>query len=150
MIDFGVLDKETAQAYCEALVAACPVLVTWLRDEIARTGGPVAAVDGTPDSLVALWEWLQRRLAEPGGPTVNLAGRPPWYNPARPNPYLSDGALWLIDAVGCYLADLVTAAVPGARWEVYRVAKKLKDVNQNRTMLVGLPGGRPADPAQMV
>ena len=150
MIDFGILDAATAQAYRDAYVAACPERVAWLRSEVTRRGGPAAAVDGSPDSLGPLWAWLQGRLGEPGGPLVDLPGRPPWYDPQRPNPHLSDGALWLIDAVGCYLAALVTEAFPEARWEVYRVAKKFKDVNQNRTMLVGLPGGRPADPARMV
>lgn len=150
MIDFGVLDRAAAQEYRDAYVAACPERVAWLRLEVSRTGGSAAAVDGSPASLGPAWEWLLRRLGEPGGPVVDVPGRPPWYDPERPNPYLSDGALWLIDAMGCYLAALVTDAVPKARWEVYRVAKKYKDVDQNRTMLVGLPGGRPADPAGMV
>jgi hypothetical protein len=73
---------------------------------------------------VPLWDWLRKHLAEPGGPAVDLPGRPPWCDPARPNPYRSDGALWLIDASGCALATLVLKDVPGARWEVYRMPKR--------------------------
>ncbi len=36
---------------------------------------------------------------------------PAWEWLLRPNPYLSDGALWLIDAMGCYLAALYTAVI---------------------------------------
>ncbi|MPV38553.1 hypothetical protein [Georgenia subflava] len=150
MIDFGTLDRAEAQAYHEAYVAAVPDRVAWLAREVRRTGGPEAAVDGSPESLGPLWAWLRGRLEEQGGPRVDLPGRPPWYDPARPNPHLGDGALWLVDAVGCYLAVLVLSAVPDARWELYRVAKRFKDVMQNRTVLAGSALGRPADPARMV
>jgi hypothetical protein len=66
-------------------------------------------------------DWLRKRLTEPGGPAVDLPGRPRWCDPARPNPYRSDGALWLIDAGGCALATLVLKDVPGACWEGYRI-----------------------------
>ena len=39
--------------------------------------------------------------------------------------------------------------MPGAYWDVYRVGRRFRDVNQHRCMLHGLPG-QPADPAQMV
>jgi hypothetical protein len=152
MIDFGSWDLASAQAYHQEYVTAVPKRVSWLREEVRRTGGPEAAVDGTPESLVPLWDWLRKRLGEPGGPAVDLPGRPPWYDPdpARPNPYLSDGALWLIDAIGCVLATLVLADVPGARWEVYRMPKRFKDIMQHRTVLTGLPKAGPADPIRMV
>lgn len=148
MIDFGVLEPAAAQAYCDAYAAAVPDRVAWLEHEVTRTGGP--PLRRTPDDLVPAWEWAWQRLREPGGPSVDLPGRPPWYSAERANPYLSDGALWLVDALGCYLATLAQDAVPEARWGVHRVAKRLKDVDQQRTMLMGLPGERPADPTRMV
>jgi hypothetical protein len=152
MIDFGVLDRAAAQAYCDAYAyaAAVPERVRWLRSAVLRTGGPANAVDGSPGSLDPLWTWAWQRLREPGGPVVDLPGRPPWYSPDRPSRYLSDGALWIIDALGCYLAALAQQAIPAAEWAVYRMPKKYKDIDQNRAMLFGLPRERPADPARMV
>ena len=48
------------------------------------------------------------------------AGRPGVTRRAR-TPHLSDGALWLIDAIGCALATLVLKDLPGTCWEVYRM-----------------------------
>ncbi len=149
MIDFGVLDRTAAQEYCDAYAAAIPERVRWLREEVLRTGGP-DAVDGKLESLEPIWAWTWKRLREPGGPCVDLPGRPPWYSQDRSNPDLSDGALWIIDALGCYLAALAQQAVPAAEWAVYRMPRKYKDIDQNRAMLFGLPRERPADPARMV
>jgi hypothetical protein len=70
--------------------------------------------------------------------------------PGAPEPYLSDGDLWLIDALGCALATLVLADVLGARWRLYRMPKRYKDALQNCTVIAGLPKGREADPNSIV
>ena len=114
----------------------------------AATGGPADALDEGREGLVALWGWLVDQVGHPDD-GIAPPGRPPWYSPDVANPYLSDRALWLIDAVGTHLAEVARAANPGAYWDVYRVAPKLKDVDQHRTMLHGLPVP-PADPVQMV
>ncbi|HEX7275799.1 MAG TPA: hypothetical protein VF244_00350 [Acidimicrobiales bacterium] len=149
MIDFGVLPVDEAQAYCEALVAGIPERRAWLRSTVAATGGPVDACDSGRDGLGPLWAWLVGQIDAPEDGGTAPPGRPPWYSPERANPHLSDRALWLIDGVGTHLAEIVRAAVPDAHWAVYRVAARLRDVNQHRTMLHGLPG-QPADPVQMV
>jgi hypothetical protein len=58
---------------------------------------------------------------------------------------MSDGALWLIDAVGCALATLVLADVRGARWDVCRMPGSYLDVMQHCTILTGLPKGCHSD-----
>jgi hypothetical protein len=65
----------------------------------------------------------QRLTCRAGGPGVTRSAR---------TPCLSDGALWLIGAIGCALATLVLKDLPGA-WEVYRTPKRYKDVMQHRT-----------------
>lgn len=147
MNDFGTLTLDQAKAYCEAYVSGLPERIEWLRSELARTGGPVDALDASRDALVPLWSWLLGQVgrSEEGTP----AGRPAWHSATKGNPYLSDRDLWLIDAAGSHLAELVRTHVAAARWDVYRPPGELRDVNQNRTMLHGLPG-RPADPIQMV
>jgi hypothetical protein len=116
---------------------------------------------GRPGGLGPLWTWTTGRFDSEGATGLALCAplpdddpqgvpRPPWHAPDRPNPYLSDGALWLIEGLGCHLATLVTAACPEARWDVYRAPSSTRDVNQNRTMLHGLPNGAAADPSSMV
>ena len=148
MIDFGVLPLSEAKAYCESYAASVPERLAWLRSVLGASGGPVDALDSGRAGLGPLWAWLAGQL-EGGQDGTAPPGRPPWYSPDRANPYLSDRALWLIDGVGSHLAEIVRAAVPSAHWDVYKVARKFRDVNQHRTMLHGLPG-RPADPVQMV
>lgn len=158
MIDFRAWPVRRARAYAAAYAAAAPSRVQWLVGEVAATRGTAAATKG-PDGLAALWRWTCRRFDREGPTTLKLATplptddpqagpRPPWYDPDRPSPYLSDAALWLIDALGCHLAMLALRAHPEARWDVYRADNPL-DAKQNRAVLVGIPGG-PADPAMMV
>lgn len=129
-----------------------------MNDEVTASGGETTWCDG-PEGLGALWQWFDGRLRE-AGPTglvpaaplpaadPQAGARPPWHSPDQPNPYLSDGALWLIEGLGCHLATLAMCSHQGAGWEVYRPSNR-RDVNFNRTRLVGVPGG-PADPAQMI
>lgn len=147
MIDFGTLTLDQAKAYCEAYTSSLSERLQWLRSELVRTGGPVDAVEAPREGLVPLWSWLLGQIGAPEDGT--RPGRPAWHSADKGNPYLTDRDLWLIDAVGTHLAELVRTSVAEARWDVYRPPRDLRDVNQNRTMLHGLPG-RPADPIQMV
>lgn len=146
MIDFSTLSRQEAEAYCDRFVAAIPDQVTWLGREVARTGGPVAALDAGADGLESLYLWLMERIRLHDGQVQGRDGRPGWYDPDRPNPYLSDGSLWLIDAVGCHLAVLVQQALPDAHWAVYRVPEGYRDIKENRCLLHGVHSSQPADP----
>lgn len=158
MIDFSTWSLNDAKEYAQAYSSAVRLRDGWLAEEVAATRGPLKAVQG-PEGLQELWRWATRRIDKEGPATLTLATslpgadpqagpRPPWSSPDQPNPYLSDGLLWLIDALGCHLAAMAMDAEPDARWEVYRAPNR-RDVNQNRTMLAGVPGA-PADPASMV
>lgn len=147
MIDFSTLSRQQAEDYCERYVAAIPDQVAWLRGEVARTGGPVGALDAGPDGLEPLHLWLMERIQDHDGQVEGRRGRPGWYDPDRPNPYLSDGSLWLIDAVGCHLATLVQQVLPDAHWAVYTVPKRYRDIKENRCLLHGVHTPQPADPA---
>lgn len=160
MIDFGTWTKKAATAYRDAYAAAVPLRAAWLAREAAASSCDAAALDG-PRGLGLLWMWTMRRFESEGAAGLALreplpdddpqrGPRPPWHAPDQPNPYLSDGALWLIEGLGCHLSLLVTAACPDAHWDVYRAPSSTHDVNQNRTMLHGLPNGAPADPSSMV
>jgi hypothetical protein len=160
MIDFGTWTKASASAYRDTYAVGVPVRAAWLGREVEASGGAAASLDG-PGGLDRLWAWVVRRFEEEGATGLTLVAplpdddpqagrRPPWHDPARANPYLSDGALWLIEGLGCHLAMLTMHACPQARWELYRAPSSTRDVNQNRTMLHDLPKGTPSDPSSMV
>jgi len=147
VIDFGILPYADGEGVLRAVRRVGPLDGAWLRAEVTRTGGPAEALDAGREGLVHLWRWFADQVDAPGPDATAPDGQPPWHGP-DPNPYLSARTLWPIDAVGGHLAQLAQAAVPEARWDVFRVAPKFGDFNQRRAMLHGLPG-RPADPAQV-
>lgn len=146
MIDFSELSLAEAEAYRDAYAAGVPERVTWLRRQVEGSGGPV--LDRTPESLVPLWAWYLSWLKAGGRLTDGAEGVPAWQHPERPNRYVSPDTLWMVDAIGCYLYEVLRGAVPDVRWEVYRVAKRLRHVDQHRTVVTGLR--TPFDPASAV
>ncbi len=160
MNDFGSLTMAQARAYAAAYAQGAPLRAQWLAGEVAATGGS-AELLADPSALTGLWEWLVDRIGSSDGPaSVPLATdlpdddpqvgpRPPWHD-QKPNRYMSDGLLWLVDAIGCHLAGLAQRVFPDATWEVHQAPSK-RDVNNRRTVLtpVGTSKGF-ADPARMV
>lgn len=159
MIYFGDWEIEQAREYAELYAAAVPGRAKWLRREYEASGG-APELTGSRSDLLHLWAWLRDRI-DSAGPTgvqlsvdlpredPQLASAPPWENLERPNQYLSGGLLWLIDALGCYLAELTAVERPEVAWDVYRASNQ-RDLNQNRTRLFGVVGQGSVDPAQMV
>lgn len=159
MIHFGGWSVAEAREYCEKYTGAVPGRSAWIRREYDVTGG-VPVLQGEPADLAHLWRWLKTRIDGVGADGIvlaadlptddpQLADAPPWQDHNTPNPYLSDGLLWLIDGLGCYLAELTARARPGVEWGVYRASNK-RDINLNRTHLFGVEGGGSVDPAGMV
>lgn len=159
MIHFGDWSATQAADYCDKYSAAVPGRAEWLVREYETTGG-TPALRGDQADLDHLWSWLRDRIASEGALGVSLATEPladdpqagpmpPWQDPEKPNPYLSGGLLWIVDALGCYLAALVAKVRPDAEWNVYRSPNQ-HDFNQNRTQLFGVEGGGSVDPAGMV
>lgn len=158
MIDFGVMPLTEANAYRDAYAAAIPVRERWLAEELRARGEDPGMLCG-PDRLPDLWSWATALIGT-GPTTLRLltqqptddpqpGTRPPWHAQDEPSPFLSDGALWLVELLGSHLATLVIAAVPDAHWDVYRAPRRKNDVNQHRTRLFGT---RPLgiDPSSMV
>ncbi len=158
MIDFGTWTRSLADAYCRDYADAVPIRAAWLARELSAAGVDTV-YRSEPASLDRVWAWLTGLIDREGPLAVELrtalpdddtqAGeRPPWWAPDRPNPYLSDGLLWLIEATGCLLATTVRHRFPASKWDVYTSPNR-RDANNNRTQLFGVPGG-PAEPSRMV
>lgn len=159
MIDFGILTKDQAKLYCKNYAAGVPLRANWLMTEVQATESNLSVMQDKAN-LDELWSWLHDRiLIESPTQLVLLTPlpeddpqtgrRPPWASPDEPNPYLSDGLLWIIEAIGCHLAVLMKAQYPKIYWDIYEAPRSFKDVNQYRTMLYGAPVS-PVDPARMV
>ncbi len=159
LIDFRSWKVADAREAAANYAAAAAGRVAWIRGEYDATGGS-PELTGGPEDLRHLWRWLRGRVDKFGAAEVpletslpsedpQLAAAPPWHDPAQPNPYFSDGMLWLMDGLGCYLAQLAAAVRPGVEWNVYRSSNRV-DFNQNRTHLFGVEGGGSVDPAGMV
>lgn len=158
MIDFGELKRPQAEAYCRDYADAVPIRAAWLAGELSAAGVDTDDLS-EPSSLDRIWVWLTGLVDREGPLGVTLhttlpnddpqAGeRPPWWVPDRPNPYLSDGLLWLVEAIGCHLATVARRSFPASTWGVYTSPNR-RDVNNHRTQLFGVPGG-PAEPSRMV
>lgn len=160
MIDFGTWPLKQAEVYCAAYAAGVAFRAEWLGDEVAATSALDASALAGEQGLTVLWRWFGDRLLTEGSTELTLrtplpaddpqhGQRPPWQAPDKPNRYLSDGTLWLIEGIGCHLATMAMDVYPEAEWAVYRVAKRHRDINQHGTKLFGVPGG-PSEPSRMV
>lgn len=159
MLDFASLNAAEADAYCDSYVRSLPSRRAWLAAEFAARPAGGHSTSSRTASLETVWEWATA-LIDTGPHTLRLATeqpgddpqqgpRPPWYDQSAPDPYLSDGALWLIELLGVHLADALAAEKPEAHWAVYRSPERPDDYNQQRTMLFDA-GPQPVDPAALI
>lgn len=90
-------------------------------------GGPdsQALLVGTPESVNPVWAWISAQASELGIDPRSLAtdptrqSRPSWARhlaPVDPHPPAQTWAV--VDGFISYLAEVITAAVPGAHWRV--------------------------------
>lgn len=84
-------------------------------------------LDGTPESVAALWDWITERVAGLGTDPHSLTEDPTvpeWPSWARHgllvDPHPPAESLALVDGFASCLAEVITAAVPEARWQVGR------------------------------
>ncbi len=159
MIDFAVLSFADAHQYRDEYVASLPRRTQWLVAEVTAHGIDDAMLLRGAEGLRPLWAWatvlidngpstLQLRTSQPAG-DLQPGVRPPWYDPSTRDPWLSDGALWLIELLGVHLADIVLDAKPGAHWQIYQNLDQPDDYFQHRTVVCGA-NSRPMDPAGMI
>ncbi len=136
--DLFELEDSEAEAYFAAYRAAAPERLGWLEREVAGL-----SLDRTPESLVPLWRWFvswydARADAEP-----DVDGLPMWYEPDPAGATaLPPAVLWIVDAIGYYLGEVVAAHVPGVHWVVAKSAKRLRYADRNRPVLKGSSGAR--------
>jgi hypothetical protein len=97
-----------------------------LRRALAAHGvSPEAVLNGTVESVAPLWEWITGRITGLGvdpRPLDRDPTRPSWPSWARHgmlvDPHPPAQSLGLVDGFTSYLARLLTAAGPDARWLV--------------------------------
>lgn len=94
---------------------------------LAEGQDPAVHLDGTVDSLVPLWRWIVSRLTGPRAEgatdpaSVPREDWPSWHRYTREEErVLSFESLVLLDGLVSYLADVVRAHAPSARWETVR------------------------------
>lgn len=144
--DFSALSADEAEAYLRGRLAGAPERLTAFRREVAATGGPGEdELDGSPESLVPLWEWFLRREAtreERGGPL------PDWYEPDPPElagERLSPATLRDLDGIATYLPEVVLRELPESEWVVGDAPRSAGYVAQGKPVL-RLPRGDELDP----
>lgn len=157
MIDFGMMSVEEATAYLEAYVTSLPSRHAWLARELAVSGLSEPVLQ-SPDRLSMMWAHVETVVQRDGAwhlrtpqPSDDLQQglRPPWYEPDG-HAVFADNTLWLIELLGAHVGQLVTEFSPDSHWGLYRVAKRLRDVNQHTTVLLDVPSGWFANPTSMV
>jgi hypothetical protein len=120
------MTQAEAAAALEAFRAERPAGLVHLASVMAGHGlDPVVVLDGTVDSVAPVWGWITARVAEYGVDPRSLEKDPTrggWPSWARHgmlvDPHPPAQALALVDRFVSYLAQIITAAVPGARWRV--------------------------------
>lgn len=159
MIDFATWSLTEAHQYRDAYVASLPSRAEWLAAEVIAHCIDAATLSQGPDGLDLLWAWatdlidtgpstLQLRTSQPAD-DLQPGIHPPWYDQSARDPWLSAGALWLIELLGTHLGHVVLDAKPRAHWDVYQNLDEPDDYFQQRTMLMGA-NRRPVDPAGMI
>ena len=116
-----------------------------LREQLVADGqDPDALLDGTPESLVPLWRWMLSRftsLDTPGATDPGSVPRQAWPSWERytfeEEPTLSVESLTLLDGLVSYVAAVVQARAPLARWEVARHPIKRYAYNNHPVLVSG-------------
>ena len=141
--NFYDLPDEEADAFFERFATRIPRRLDEFRREVEATGGPGAQeLDGSPDSLVPIWEWFVARN-EGGRARGQDAELPPWYEPDPPEvaaERVPPATLRDADGVALYLAEVFKRGLPGLEWGVARMPRRMLYESQNRPVLTGEPG----------
>ncbi|TFC96742.1 MULTISPECIES: hypothetical protein [Cryobacterium] len=141
MWDTMSASREKREELHEAYVSGLESARDRLRARLSSPSDP--QLDGSVESLDAVNEWFLTHIKErQDTETVEL---PAWWDPLPAlgtpgsGPFTSS-QLALIDEVQAYLGEVLTTAIPGAHWVIYKGHKR--DFRNGLTMLeVGI--GRP-------
>ncbi|MFF0945540.1 hypothetical protein ACFYE2_15135 [Kocuria sp. CPCC 205300] len=126
------MDATQAADALDAYLAEREAALLQLRAALTDHGlNPGEMLDGSVYSISPLWVWITARAAELGVDPRTLAEdptRPTWPSWARHgrlvDPHPPASTIALIDGFASYLADVLTAQVPEAAWQVghHRIA----------------------------
>lgn len=116
-----------------------------LRNHLLADGqNPESLLDGTVDSLVPLWRWIVSRLTGPHSEgatdpaSIPREAWPSWHRYTRDEErVLAFESLVLLDGLVSYLADVVRAHAPSARWEIARHPVKRYAANNHPVLVSG-------------
>jgi hypothetical protein len=121
------MTDEDALLYCRETEQRCPVWLWDLRQWLVDTGGPLAELDGTVESLVPLWGWCVDFI-ESGFPGVPAEPPLGWVpapddHESAPTPAQAWEFVRFSDALAAYLAAVSTRIDPGVQWEVLKLPR---------------------------
>ena len=138
--------KQAAAATQEFVEERAPALER-LRVALNADGQDSDAIlDGTVDSLISLWRWVKSSLTapeDPGATNPAAVPREEWPSWERftmeDEKWLSIESLVLLDGLVSYLAEVIRALAPEARWETAHHRIKRYHVNKHPVLTSG-PG----------
>lgn len=139
------MTRAQSRAAFEEFVAERGPALTRLRDVMAADGlDPARMLDGSVESLVPLWQWVVSHLTgreDPGATDPASVPREVWPSWERytweEERTLSLESLVLLDGLVSYLAEVVMARVPAARWDIVHHKIKRYVVNNHPMLTVG-------------
>jgi len=108
---------------------------------MGQSGGPVAALDFTRNSLETLWGWVISRAQPPPTPVsdevMRASGPPWWYEFQAPlGQRIGPDLARLMVGAAAYLAETVLRQRPGSRWVLER-DRGAADFNQPLLQVAG-------------
>ncbi|PPK98192.1 hypothetical protein CLV92_102345 [Kineococcus xinjiangensis] len=111
--------REAAQEYFDSWVLGGAAILESFTARIAAAGGPVDALDFTPQSLPVVFPWVVDHLSFVPGevPDVPL---PLWYLPGAGGgaAAFDPESAWLVDGLCRYYGEVLVRHLPGVRWSV--------------------------------
>ena len=143
--DYAQLSDAEQDAALERQLATAPERLAAFRREAGE-------LDGTSDSLVAVWQWFLRRNVD-GGRAEEPAELPEWYEPDPPElaaQRLPPATLRDVDGVGLYLAEVFLHNVPGAAWGIGRLPEAHAATRTRTSPVVKLDGEQDVNPIGIV
>lgn len=118
MLDHAALSPDEAQDLHRREIARHDTVLDQLRARVATTGGDPGALDGSRESLVALWRWFVGWYD--AGHAQAPGQLPPWYSrgdlPQEAD--LPDALFTVADEIGHYLDEVALRTAPGAHWRL--------------------------------
>lgn len=143
--DYMYMTRPRARAALQEFLDERPPALRRLEELMMVDGqDPAALLDGTPESLVPLWRWMLSRFTAREAPgatdpaTVARAAWPSWERHTREvEPTLSIQSLTLLDGLVSYLAQVVLARAPLARWEIAHDSHKRYHLENHPVLVNG-------------